>query len=235
MKTAAAATLLTITMAASAQAATITLLVPGTSDMWLAGMPDGSEASVGPNHTPDVAGTHSPVLVPLTLEGGYIMTFLTTGGVSNYELCCSSIEGEAPLSHVDGAQNGLADVIAPLNTLLGVFLDDTQPDVSPAPSALDFGPTGLGLDFLSLSPGLKQVFFIGDGSTSGGTVQHFVVPAGATRLFLGTMDGYGWYNNTGAFSVEVYHGDITVPEPSTLLLLGTAFATLGLRRSRRLK
>ena len=228
-----AVALLTITMAASAHAATITVLVPGTSDPWLAGMPDGSTASVGPNHTPDVAGTHSPVLVPLLLEDGYYMTFLTTGGVSNYELCCSSIEGEDPLSHVDGIENGISDVVVPLNTLVGVFLGNEQPSLTPAPSALDFSPAGLGLDFLTLSPGLKQVFFIGDGSTSGGDVQRFMVPDGATRLFLGTMDGYGWYNNTGEFAVEIYHGEVTVPEPSALLLLGTAFATLGLRRSRR--
>jgi len=228
-----AVALLTITMAASAHAATITVLVPGTSDPWLAGMPDGSTASTGPGSTPDVAGIHSPVLVPLLLEDGYYMTFLTTGGVSNWAVCCSTIEGENLWWHIDGAQNGLSNVYAPLNSLLGVFLDDTQPDLSQAPSALDFGPTGLGLDFATLSPGLKQVFFIGDGSTSGGTVQHFMVPDGATRLFLGTMDTYGWYNNSGEYAVEIYHGAVNVPEPSTLLLLGTAFATLGLRRSRR--
>jgi len=30
---------------------------------------------------------------------------------------------------------------------------------------------------------LKQVFFIGDGLTSGGVQQQFIVPTGATRYF----------------------------------------------------
>src|SRR5262249_49819938 len=30
-----------------------------------------------------------------------------------------------------------------------------------------------------------------------------VVPAGATRLFLGTMDGFEWKNDSGAFSVQI--------------------------------
>ncbi|MEJ7677498.1 MAG: hypothetical protein WKG06_06425 [Segetibacter sp.] len=50
---------------------------------------------------------------------------------------------------------------------------------------------------------MKQVFFIGDGQTSGGVQQRIVIPKGATRLFLGTLDGYGWYNNGGAFNLTV--------------------------------
>src|SRR5262249_35830976 len=41
-------------------------------------------------------------------------------------------------------------------------------------------------------------------------VQQVVVPDGATRLFLGSMDGYGWYNNFGSFSVQV---NALAPEP----------------------
>ncbi len=59
-----------------------------------------------------------------------------------------------------------------------------------------------------LSPFLKQVFFIGDGLTGNGTgaAQQFIVPAGATRLFLGPADGTGWVNNSGAFTVQVSGG-----------------------------
>jgi hypothetical protein len=34
-------------------------------------------------------------------------------------------------------------------------------------------------------------------------VQTFKVPAGATRLFLGPMDGYQWSNNAGSFTAAV--------------------------------
>jgi hypothetical protein len=56
-----------------------------------------------------------------------------------------------------------------------------------------------------LAPGLKQIFFIGDGltGTGSGSIQTFHIPAGATRLFLGTMDSYGWSNNSGSFTVDL--------------------------------
>jgi hypothetical protein len=74
----------------------------------------------------------------------------------------------------------------------------------PAPADLDFS-TGAGTSFTTLSPALKQAFFIGGGltGTGSGAVQTFVVPVGATRLFLGTSDGVGWFNNSGSFSVTV--------------------------------
>ena len=103
---------------------------------------------------------------------------------------------------VGGAENGIANVFAPANSLIGVFLDASQPDSSPAPAGLSFS-TAASWDYTVLSPGLKQPFFIGDGLTSGGLQQQVIVPAGATRLFLGTMDGFGWYDNVGFFEVRV--------------------------------
>ena len=90
---------------------------------------------------------------------------------------------------------------------MGVFLGPDQPNQTPQPPTLAFAGSGAnvpgGTDFSELAPLLKQVFFIGDGRTSTGAVQSFVVPQGATRLFLGTMDGWGWYNNIGSFRVTV--------------------------------
>src|SRR5206468_9683201 len=47
--------------------------------------------------------------------------------------------------------------------------------------------------------------FIGDGMTGHGTgaVQQFIVPPGATRFFLGTVDGIEWHNNTRSLNVVV--------------------------------
>ena len=80
-------------------------------------------------------------------------------------------------------------------------MSDEQPDRSRAPRGLRFPATDN--EFTTLSPQLKQVFFIGSGVTKSGGVRRFPIPPGATRLFLGTMDEYGWYNNVGSFFVTV--------------------------------
>jgi hypothetical protein len=80
---------------------------------------------------------------------------------------------------------------------------------------------------------LKQVFFIGNGLTSTNQVQQIIIPAGATRLFLGTADSGQWNNNIGSFTVTVT-GVSAVPEPCGLVLLGTgAVALLGHSAARR--
>jgi len=133
---------------------------------------------------------------------------------------------EGSIRHVTGAENGIADLFAPIDSLIGVFLDSTQPDLGAAPDALDFS-TLAARDFASLSPLLKQPFFIGDGFRNDGVSrQSFIVPEGATRLYLGTMDGYEWENNTGTLSVAVMQAlearalraQAQAPEPGTLAL-----------------
>ncbi len=102
--------------------------------------------------------------------------------------------------------------------LAGVFLTDAIPS-APAPVSLDFSSTAIGRSFTQLAPLLQQTFYIGDGLTGEGTgsIQSFLVPDGATRLFLGIVDGSyfvggpDYYdNNAGSFSAtfEV----TTVPE-----------------------
>jgi hypothetical protein len=94
--------------------------------------------------------------------------------------------------------------------LAGVFLTDDEP-TAPAPASLDFSSTAIGRSFSELSPQLQQTFYIGDGLTGEGTgtAQTFWVPDGATRLFLGIVDGAyfvggpNYYdNNAGSFSAS---------------------------------
>jgi hypothetical protein len=66
-----------------------------------------------------------------------------------------------------------------------------------------------GINYLELSPELKQVFFIGDGLTDSGVPQQITPPAGATRLYLGTFDLEGWFDNIGSFEVNI--SDATPP------------------------
>ena len=176
----------------------------------------------------------SPVQVlGLSLISGQTLNFSASGGVSNDpSFFLDGPDGGSFLSHLTGSENGISDIIAPINALIGVFLDNSQPDSTPAPAPLDF--SAIGLNFSSLAPQVKQVFFIGDGltGTGSGAVQNFIVPAGATRLFLGPQD-FATFNNSGSFTVTVQ----AVPEPSTILGLGVlgfgAFLKHNLAKSKK--
>ena len=202
---------------------TVPVQVWGVYDPWLAGMPAGSTASLG-----DVAPFQSPLLVSgLPFAPGDVFTFSATGGVAHgVTFPLQGPDGGPNQMHTTGAENGISDINVPLNSLVGVFLGPLQPNLSPAPAALDFGTAG-SRDFIALFPLLKQVFFIGDGRTSGNAVQQFIAPAGATRLFLGTMDGFEWSNNVGVFNVNVTLTPTAVPEPSAIALVATGLLAVG--------
>jgi hypothetical protein len=175
--------------------------VPGNANPWLAGMPDGAIA--GNNH--DVAPDQSPIQIQNVPAAGAVFTFSAVGGVGNdpgQQLRPADGYATWILSRIPGAENGIADLTAPIDALVGVFLDDNEPAGSTAPASLDFGST-TNRDFVTLSPVLRQPFYIGSGKTSAGVVQEFNAPPGATRLFLGVMDGQCWSDNKGSFTVTV--------------------------------
>lgn len=202
------------------------MIVPGTANPWLAGMPNGS---VGGNGY-DTAPNQSPVLASGTpLQPGDRLTFTAAGEIDHIG-GAGGPDGLASqvYSRMPGAENGISDINCPIDALLGVFLDDSQPSLQLAPGGLDYSAAA-SRDFLTFSPVLRQVFYIGDGFNSNNKQQEFVVPAGATRLFLGVMDGEQWSNNTGSFTVNM----VAVPEPSTLGVCGLAGLLTLKRRSRR--
>jgi competence ComEA-like helix-hairpin-helix protein len=181
-----------------------TISVPGKANPWLAGMPDGTISLFG-----DSAPANSPTQVSgVSIAPGGSLSFSATGLISHAPPADPLIETSGPdggmtiLSHDFGPENGISDIHAPVNALLGVFLGPKQPDRFPGPDALDFSEAA-SRDYLSLSPQLQQVFFIGDGLTATGQVQQIIIPAGATRLFLGPMDASQYLNNEGSFSVQI--------------------------------
>lgn len=85
--------------------------------------------------------------------------------------------------------------------LVGVFLTDGL-RAKPAPERLVFTAAE---HFAELAPEIGQTFFVGDGLG-----RRYLVPADATRLFLGFADAFlaegdpGWYgNNVGELQVTV--------------------------------
>lgn len=127
--------------------------------------------------------------------------------------------------------------------LTGVFLTDAVPSLANGapPSTLDFGV--IGRDFAALSPGVGQVFYIGDGQTAGGVFHAFTAPAGATRLFLGVPDAFGFNgvpgaydDNDGAYRIRVGVNETptigVVPLPASAALLIAGLAGLAALRRR---
>jgi len=178
---------------------------------YLAGMPNGYTAKS--DRVPEQSPTQ---LQGLVLSPGARLVFRATGCANLRGGTCNWTPDSSGGVSTDEATGIAAITGTPFNSLIGVFLSDERPDASAAPAALDFGVGMIGLAFAELSPLVKQPFFIGDGltGTGSGAVQTFVVPPGATRLFFGPLDGFGWFNNTGGFQVIATQICAGEPTPS---------------------
>ena len=178
--------------------ASVTVVVPGKANLWRATQP----ASV--TTPPEVKG------IPIIPETR--ISINATGAVTN------NINNRTPTNGPDGnpswyprnnalhPENGMASLYAPGNSVIGVFLGADSPGSTSAPQHLDFHPENNsfnGINYTTLSPALKQPFFLGDGHNDAGQLQHVIVPADATRLFLGSMDSNLYTDNAGQFKVTV--------------------------------
>lgn len=203
-----------VAIATTARLAETKVNVSATSNIWLAGMPNGTAANTGnPANNPDYAPGASPKQISgLQLVSGENLTFDSITGSANNGGSSSTTYGpDGNLNDLGWnwggtlyGEHGKSNVAAPMNSVVAVFLDDVTPSTYPSlPTPLLFYDQAT-RDFTTLAPQLRQTFFIGDGRTSTGTVQKFTVPTGATRLFVGTLDRYEWNNNNGSFDVTVY-------------------------------
>lgn len=201
--------------------------VSAKGNPWLAGMPSGSKSN---NWRPDAPHVHdtagsapnsqmSPGMISLAsadiLPGSTIMFDNVTGmanngggDVTNFTAdgntgwIVSLGDSTAGSGYVSKPMNGISNVRAPINSMIAVFLSDSAPNATAAPAALDF-QTSAQRDYTTLSPLLKQTFFIGNGRRSTGEVQQIVVPPGATRLFIGNMDAWQWNDNNGGYNATI--------------------------------
>lgn len=175
--------------------------VAGSANPWLAGLPAGATA-MGGDKTPDQSAVYAA-----TVSAGMRLVFRATGSVS----FAAAPATDPPDGSLSGGahpmENGISAVTSPWNSLLGVFIGAADPRDTPAPtSSWNFLSQRVpGNAFTTLEPALKQVFFVGDGKTGNGIgeAQTITVPEGAGRLYLGTSDGSGWYNNNGKFEVMI--------------------------------
>ncbi len=127
-----------------------------------------------------------------------------------------------------GSENGISNIITPINSMVGVFMDQngatygadsTQENETSVPPGLDFS-TQAARDYSSgttqtttaasqemesgsIEPQLNQAFYVGNGQTSSSTTETIVVPNNAYAIFLGTMDGHEWSNNVGGFNATI--------------------------------
>lgn len=226
----AAAALLALGAHMGAQA--VTLTVPSTADIWLAGQPNGS--SVSGYFGSDTAPDNAPVSLDVT--EGSVMSFAATGSTSvdgggcyaGPDGGCYSDESSFSPAPASGAY------IGPSNALVGVFVGSTPVDVANTVAPVNYtDPTNTSQ--ASYAPGLNTIFFIGDGltGTGDGLKQTFAVPLGATRLVLALADSIGASTgNLGEVSVNVSVSAVPEAESYALFLAGV-MAVVGLNARRR--
>ena len=166
----------------------------------------------GAGHAVPPGGGVLPPTVSLTFGAGSTVTFSSVTGTVNPgggPLPPDGTAGPYATPNLNGIAGMTHNTLA--RSMVGVFLGPSEP-ADPPPARLTF-PDG---NFTSLSPQVGQMFFIGDGRTAGSVVQQFIVPAGATRLALGTYDlcpgpVVGCFNdNTGAYLAT---GQVAPPPP----------------------
>jgi hypothetical protein len=236
----------------NALASTIDVTINGTHAIFLAGrtditIPDASAPwpAVGDlpgtflvrhgSPTPEEAQEQFPPMIGVS--GGDVIRALdpAVGGINFFRGFGPPFFGPAG-NGVSGsnlnALGGISGYVGPQGALVGVFLDDSVP-LSGPPATLNFNPGGLGTDFLALNPLLGQIFYIGTGLTSSNEFRQYVAPTGATRLFLGIPDGFGFIgapgaydDNDGSYRIRIGINSVPDPDPGQVPEPGTMLSVL---------
>lgn len=202
----------------------VSVAVPGNRVITLAGQSAGTRSANNGRSAP----ADSPILVSIPLVAGQALEITATGtvdgiGPNGGTVCNDSFVAEFSIARVSG----------PCRILVGVFLADTT---RPQPAAgIDF--TGDARNIPVLRPLLQQPFAIGSGITAAGERKAFVVPAGATRLYLAPIANS---TSTGQFIAtvrpapvpETPGNPIRVSGVSVINLAGQAAGTLSANNSR---
>ena len=149
-------------------------------------------------------GGFMPSIITLAGGGGYV----TLSGIHGRIGCSSKAawgpDGGTCAGGTTDLQStaAMSGIVHRQRTLFvaGVFAGSAGA-VSTPPDRLDFSDAALGSSFATLEPKLGQMFFIGDGltGTGDGSAQRFIIPEGATVLYLGFADGFDFRGDPGHY------------------------------------
>jgi hypothetical protein len=177
------------------------LTVPGTADLFAAGL-------TTPPNLPGGGGTLPP-RIQFAAGAGKVVTFPGVSGELRWGLSSPILgpNGDPAMPTNILALGGISGLVAPgWLFLAGVFLGDGAP-TTPPPLRLRMENVA---HVATISPKLQQPFYVGDGLTAGGVLRTYVVPANATRLYLGFLDAPGkgrtpadYADNKGSVTVTV--------------------------------
>lgn len=215
--------------------------VQATSNIFLAGL---NIQSNNPVRMEGGAGTVPSEITFAPSEGSVLTVTVNYGRLG----CCGiGSDGAADGIGADGYTPGGTDVngygsiprvvvFGHQMFLAGMFLTDAEPTY-PAPPGSVYAR---GDDFLLDVPIIQQVFYIGDGLSPDGQVQLHRVPKGATRLFFGFVDAFGfegspgWYDdNVGALNINATITAVPEPLPVQMAVVSLGLLAWSLRKKRR--
>jgi uncharacterized protein (TIGR03437 family) len=194
--------------------------VPSLGSIYLAGQPPGTE--LGTLSVP----SNSPAQVPISLTAGQGLNILAAGLImAPGQLVGIPPDGSMLVGFGDSAGEttaaalGLSGIGVRDVSLVGVFVGDSVD--STAPLGLAFGNDLTAAQ--TLYPALQQVFYIGNGVING-QARVFVVPPGATRLFLASIAG--GFSASGSFTASVSTASIPRAAAATNPIIISAMANL---------
>jgi hypothetical protein len=188
-----------LALAASGSTASASVLdVPATADLFAAGLK-------APPDLPGGGGTLPPVL-RFAPRANQVLTFQQVNGDVTWGSDPFGPAGDPTMKTNIFALGGISGLVAPgWIFLAGVFLGPGPPAKPPPPRLrMDNAPR-----LITVRPKLQQVFYVGDGRSERGDVRAYVVPAKATRLYLGFLDAAGpakppgyYQDNDGSLKVS---------------------------------
>ncbi|MEL7239029.1 MAG: TadG family pilus assembly protein, partial [Planctomycetota bacterium] len=198
----------------------MSISIDAKASPYLAGMSHGDSIPFTANSrlswAPDASyyADCKPTLVEIDLNAGETVYFRDVDGSTGDHNSGQTYGLEGNLRRPRMAQepvNGFDTTYAPLNSLMAVFLTNDRPTDTGFVPGLDFS-TEAAREAETIAPLNKQIFFVGDGLRNDtGKLQKFTVPEGATRLFLGVSDEYGfWWDNFGNYRTTMFHGNVQI-------------------------